>query len=1258
MQGHIDSISNGYIFGWAKLNGYDHSVNIEITINGKVVCDRYLANEMRQDVLDSNIGHGRYGFSYLIPNDIFLDGQVSVSVKAADWPSEQIHHIFEITDYFRPEEDEGYLHTIAEKMSLDCDIVIDETSNNMIRGWSVDKNDRSSIFHLKVLINGSFFSDCMNNITRNDLKHKNISGGLGGFSTFIPLDCLDVGNHEITVVAPDGTSKSRTISISDRKNYDNNFIFPVIRRNVTIIVPIFNAYDDLVSCIDRLVEYTRSPFEILMIDDASTDSRIRSALEGISSHPRFRILYNKENLGFTKTVNVGLAEAGRNDVIILNSDARVTPGWIEGLLMAAQSRPQVATVTAMSDRAGAFSAPDIGNENTLPNGVDEITYARAFRRHSMGLYPIVPTGNGFCMFINRDCIDQVGALDADAFPRGYGEENDFCMRAWRAGWHNVIDDRTYVFFLLNKTVATEKIDLMREGRAIVDDRYPEYKSLISTFTDSSKINMARYRAKLAIEHCRTHPVMPLRILFVISTQTGGTPQTNRDLMRGLSGDVDGWVLRCDSKIIELSHMEGDTLNIHFSYELQDPIEPISHISNEYDSIVSQWILGIDPDIVHIRHLGWHSVSLPSIVKYLGKKSVFSFHDYYTLCPTIKLLDENKTFCGGTCTASAGQCSVELWPQEAFPELKHKWVHIWRNRFAEALAHCNAFVTTSQSARARILEHMPNLAPDRISVIPHGRDFQQFARMALPPRHGEPVRILVPGNINEAKGLEIILDLLEEDRAGLLEFHVVGKVASSNRGEHPRLIKHGEYSRDNFSDIVRPIQPHMGAIFSIWDETYCHTLTELWSIGVPSIVFDYENVASRVRASGAGWVMDHDDIPKLYRNILHAAFDGDGLQQIYQSLYDWQSGDGLTNSVSFMAAAYMDVYRAVSRDIPLSAAPRTKKIGILRALPTGRDHKGSFVRNRISERTRNAIGRHLSYVPMTPASLLTSMWSNAIDGVVIEDRAMPDTMKEDFVRAAREKTVPYILDITTACDSDAPVVRHASLVTVLYHTHKDILTGYNQNISVLRDKIAGYSSLPESNNCGLETDDIPAVYIGGRVDDLKMILPALRAVADVRPTFRLKVIGMPEYLVEEIDSEWLQRIDIPPEVRTSHDLLAWLAPSSLFSFGIAPCAQAEWPRAASMEILTYAALGLSVLASDIEDHRILAEGAPALKLLPDDVEAWLLALLGQVDLAMENREAGVEMRRWALQNHNMDATLPAFDDLVQSILGTEHRHFAL
>ena len=333
-------------------------------------------------------------------------------------------------------------------------------------------------------------------------------------------------------------------------------------------------------------------------------------------------------------------------------------------------------------------------------------------------------------------------------------------------------------------------------------------------------------------------------------------------------------------------------------------------------MVSQWLLRLDPYIVHISHLGWHGLALPQIAKALGKKVVFSFHDFYALCPSVKLLDDAMQFCGGTCTSQDGYCRAELWPKGALPELKHKWVHIWRQRFAEALAPCDAFVTTSPSARARILEHMPSVPSGRFKVIPHGRDFGVFRRLALPPIDGDPLRILLPGTITRAKGLDVVQGLLAQDAAGRLEFHVLGEVFEDEGAitrRHPRLICHGRYERDSFAERVKAIRPQLGAVLSVWDETYCHTLTELWSVGVPTIVLDFPTLAKRVRDCGGGWVLRHQDISGLYKNILRIAFDMEKRASAEAALARWQEKEALENTVSTMAASYLDLYRAVLGD---------------------------------------------------------------------------------------------------------------------------------------------------------------------------------------------------------------------------------------------------------------------------------------------------------------------------------------------------------
>ncbi len=87
----------------------------------------------------------------------------------------------------------------------------------------------------------------------------------------------------------------------------------------------------------------------------------------------------------------------------------------------------------------------------------------------------------------------------------------------------------------------------------------------------------------------------------------------------------------------------------------------------------------------------------------------------------------------------------------------------------------------------------------------------------------------------------------------LEFHLLGKHPAATP-PHPRVVRHGPYTRDDFRERVRAISPHVGAVFTIVEETWCHTLTEMWSAGLPAVVFDFPTVAGRVRESGAGWVV--------------------------------------------------------------------------------------------------------------------------------------------------------------------------------------------------------------------------------------------------------------------------------------------------------------------------------------------------------------------------------------------------------------------
>ena len=584
----------------------------------------------------------------------------------------------------------------------------------------------------------------------------------------------------------------------------------------------------------------------------------------------------------------------------------MTPRWLDNLRLAAYSGESVATATPFSDNAGAFSAPRVNEANALPRGISQNDYARCVTRASERLYPATPTGNGFCMYVRRAVIDEVGDFDAVSFPRGYGEENDFCIRATRAGWTHVIDDATLIYHLRSASFGSERGALVRAGRSIIDERYPEYTAAVRAFLADPQVNRARSNVgEAGVPTAGDPPVRP-RVLFVISTTTGGTPQTNGDLMSALRDRYEPYLLVCDSRTVELFAVDGDDTRSLASVELKRRILPFPHTSGEYDALVHGFLIEHSIELVHIRHIGWHSVNLPAACKHLGIPVVFSFHDFYTICPTIKLLDENLVHCGGVCTSTPGRCRPELWHEDDMPGLKHNAVRSWQRMMRAMLGSCDLFVTTSQSGLAQMISKYSELA-DRCRVIPHGRDltFERLAPEQINQDH--PIRVLVPGNIGVPKGALLLEELIALDTEERFEFHVLGRTSIKDvRG----FVLHGTYERDEFAGRVRAIKPTFGLILSIWPETHCHTLTELWSCGLATAALEYGAVAERIRKHGGGWLVRHGDAAYIYGELKRISEDQGQYEQRLSAVHAWQRGAGEVENTAWMADQYDALYRGL------------------------------------------------------------------------------------------------------------------------------------------------------------------------------------------------------------------------------------------------------------------------------------------------------------------------------------------------------------
>ncbi|HEU0151897.1 MAG TPA: glycosyltransferase [Arenimonas sp.] len=247
-----------------------------------------------------------------------------------------------------------------------------------------------------------------------------------------------------------------------------------------VVVPIHNALEALDACLASLDRTLPAGSPVLLADDASTDPRVEPMARGWCERSPLAARYVRRprNLGFPANCNAAFAETGEADVVLLNSDTVVTAGWLQQLVRCAASDPRIATITPWSNNAEICSWPRFCEDNPAPEFPDAVAEAAAGLAPA---YPELPTAVGFCMYVRRAALRQLGDFDAETFGRGYGEENDFCLRAAAMGWRNVLCDTAYVVH--QGGASFQPLDLAPGGDNLARllARWPDYNERVARF---------------------------------------------------------------------------------------------------------------------------------------------------------------------------------------------------------------------------------------------------------------------------------------------------------------------------------------------------------------------------------------------------------------------------------------------------------------------------------------------------------------------------------------------------------------------------------------------------------------------------------------------------------------------------------------------------------------------------------------------------------------------------------------------------------
>lgn len=232
-------------------------------------------------------------------------------------------------------------------------------------------------------------------------------------------------------------------------------------QSVDIIICVHNAQEDIQRCLESVAEHSTEPYRLILVDDGS-DTPTKKFLEDWSDgRKNIRLIRNEEAKGYTLAANIGMRSVTADFLVLLNSDTIVSPSWLDRLCKAMDENPKIGVVGPLSNTASWQSIPELSVNgdwatNPLPQGVTVEKMADQVSKYSACIHPEVPLLNGFCMMIRRKALDDVGLFDEVNFGQGYGEEDDFNLRAEGKGWRKVIADDVYIYHAQSKSYSSEK----------------------------------------------------------------------------------------------------------------------------------------------------------------------------------------------------------------------------------------------------------------------------------------------------------------------------------------------------------------------------------------------------------------------------------------------------------------------------------------------------------------------------------------------------------------------------------------------------------------------------------------------------------------------------------------------------------------------------------------------------------------------------------------------------------------------------------
>lgn len=612
---------------------------------------------------------------------------------------------------------------------------------------------------------------------------------------------------------------------------------------VDIIIPVYRGLSATQRCIESvLTAEQRTASEVVVINDATPEPAIQAYLEKLSRDKRITLLTHATNRGFVASVNAGMMLHPERDCTLLNSDCEVAHDWLDRLKACAERGPKIATVTPFSNHATIASYPRFPEHNELPEAWTTAELDQLFKQSNRQQAVEIPTAVGFCMYIKREALQAIGLFDIEHFERGYGEENDFSLRAAALGYKNLLCGDVFVYHQGEVSFGATAQEEKNRAQAVLDRLYPYYRALIAEHIARDPARQLRRRIDLARLSRSTKP----RIVFVGHHWGGGVTKHIQDLSQLIESDCEVLLLKPSAKNgVELRWLRSDeecAVYFNFPDQQTDLIELLRSIGTTR---------------LHYHHVHGLPQAVLRLPEFLDLAYDCTLHDYFPICPQYNLNTVQGRYCGEPDLAGCTACLAERPAQWGLS------ITAWRECFKLFLLRADRVIVPTQDVAQRMHRYFHDL---KVQVIAHPDDRVRI-RFSSPTSYR---KILILGGLSKMKGLHLVeaCAIDARDRHLPLSFRILGFTEEPiKQWPEVNLSIHGQYREEELLNLLAIERGDLILLPSQVPETYSYVLSAAMTSGLPILAARIGALVERLSDYPLAQFIDWQASPRQWNDVL-------------------------------------------------------------------------------------------------------------------------------------------------------------------------------------------------------------------------------------------------------------------------------------------------------------------------------------------------------------------------------------------------------